>query len=66
VGSEEEFLKRLEPITDFLIKSRKFSGFCYTQLTDVMQETNGLLREDRTPKLPLEKLEKIFGKKIYE
>ncbi|EPR34584.1 putative hydrolase, partial [Enterobacter ludwigii] len=51
---------------DFLIKSRKFSGFCYTQLTDVMQETNGLLREDRTPKLPLEKLEKIFGKKIYE
>jgi beta-galactosidase/beta-glucuronidase len=65
VGSEGEFLKRLEPITDFLIKSRKFSGFCYTQLTDVMQETNGLLREDRTPKLPLEKLEKIFGKKIY-
>ena len=66
VGSEGEFLKRLEPITDFLIKSRKFSGFCYTQLTDVMQETNGLLREDRTPKLPLEKLKKIFGKKLYE
>jgi len=65
-GSQEEFLKRLEPITDFLIKSRKFSGFCYTQLTDVMQETNGLLREDRTPKLPLKELERIFGKKSYE
>ena len=66
VKSEEEFLKRLEPVTDFLIKSRKFSGFCYTQLTDVMQETNGLLKEDRTPKLSFKKLEKIFGKKIYE
>ncbi|MTK09866.1 MAG: glycoside hydrolase family 2 [Hungatella sp.] len=65
-GSQEEFLKRLEPVTDFLIKSRKFSGFCYTQLTDVMQETNGLLREDRTPKLPLKELERIFGKKSYE
>lgn len=52
--------------TDFLIKSRKFSGFCYTQLTDVMQETNGLLKEDRTPKLSFEKLENIFGEKIYE
>ena len=65
-GSQEEFLRRLEPVTDFLIKSRKFSGFCYTQLTDVMQETNGLLREDRTPKLPLEELKRIFGKKSYE
>ncbi|MDF2889265.1 MAG: glycoside hydrolase family 2 [Lacrimispora sp.] len=65
-GSQEEFLQRLEPVTDFLIKSRKFSGFCYTQLTDVMQETNGLLKEDRTPKLPMEKLQKIFGKKSYQ
>lgn len=30
------------------------SGFCYTQLTDTYQEANGLLRADRTPKLPLE------------
>lgn len=65
-GSLEEFMNRLEPVTDFLIKSRKFSGFCYTQLTDVMQETNGLLKEDRTPKVPLELLERIFGKKYYE
>ncbi len=30
------------------------SGFCYTQLTDTYQEANGLLRADRTPKLPLD------------
>ncbi|WP_342780625.1 glycoside hydrolase family 2 protein [Subtercola boreus] len=32
------------------------SGFCYTQLTDTGQETNGLLRADRTPKIPIDKL----------
>ena len=26
-------------------------GFCYTQLTDVEQEQNGLLTADRKPKL---------------
>ena len=30
------------------------SGFCYTQFTDTYQEANGLLRANRTPKIPLE------------
>ncbi len=30
------------------------AGFCYTQLTDTMQEANGLLTADREPKLPIE------------
>ena len=33
-----------------------FSGFCYTQFTDVFQEANGLLQADRTPKVPLERI----------
>lgn len=57
-----EFLARLEPITTYLIRGGDFSGFCYTQLTDVMQEVNGLLNKDRTPKIPLEQLKEIFGK----
>jgi beta-galactosidase/beta-glucuronidase len=32
------------------------SGFCYTQLTDTYQETNGLLYADRTPKFPLQEI----------
>ena len=32
-----------------------FSGFCYTQFADTFQEANGLLRADRTPKIPLER-----------
>lgn len=66
VKSEEEFIGRIEPITDFLIKSDKFAGFCYTQLTDVMQEKNGLLYADRTPKVSLERLKQIFGRRYFE
>lgn len=29
------------------------AGFCYTQFADTFQEANGLLRADRTPKIPL-------------
>lgn len=31
-------------------------GFCWTQLTDIEQETNGLLTIDRTPKAPIARL----------
>ena len=33
-----------------------FSGFCYTQFADTFQEANGLLREDRTPKIPIARI----------
>jgi len=39
-------------------------GFCYTQLTDVEQEINGLLTYDREPKIPLDVIRSIIvGKK---
>ena len=31
-------------------------GYCYTQLTDVMQEINGLVMPDRTPKVDPQKI----------
>ena len=34
-------------------------GYCYTQEYDIEQEQNGLLRPDRTAKLPLEEIKKI-------
>ncbi len=33
-----------------------FGGYCYTQLTDVEQEINGLLTDDRKPKFPVERI----------
>ncbi len=35
------------------------AGFCYTQLTDIEQEINGLLTYDRKPKLPPESVAAI-------
>ncbi|MGN6712971.1 glycoside hydrolase family 2 protein [Anaerocolumna jejuensis] len=55
----EEFLKRYEDIVAALMNSELVQGFCYTQLTDVEQETNGLLNYDRSPKVPLEKIREI-------
>ena len=37
-----------------------FVGFCYTQLTDVKQETNGLLYQNRKAKFELEEIRKII------
>ena len=36
-----------------------FAGWCYTQLTDTAQETNGLADENRVPKLPAERIRAI-------
>ena len=33
-----------------LLSNSRMFGFCYTQLTDVEQEQNGLYTYDRTPK----------------
>jgi len=34
-------------------------GYCYTQLTDVFQEENGVFFFDRSPKFDLERLRAI-------
>lgn len=50
----DDFLRRYAGLLRAAHSLAAFSGFCYTQLTDVYQEVNGLLRADRTPKLPLD------------
>jgi hypothetical protein len=39
-----------------VLSSPVVAGFCYTQFTDTLQESNGLLKSDRTPKLPIDVL----------
>jgi len=48
-----DFARRLTAILEAVNGSRHLAGFCYTQLTDTRQETNGLCDEDRRPKLDL-------------
>jgi beta-galactosidase/beta-glucuronidase len=48
--SADEFLARYRALTEALLFHPKMFGFCYTQLTDVEQEVNGLYTYDRKPK----------------
>lgn len=59
VDTEEQFLKRYRDITDAIKAIPYISGYVYTQTTDVQQEVNGLLKEDRTPKIALEKIKAV-------
>ena len=63
VTSTEEFLERYEALIEALLQSKPIQGFCYTQLTDVEQEVNGLLTYDRKPKAPLEEIREITARK---
>ena len=63
VKDEEGFFARLEGLTDAILENKHVFAYCYTQLTDVEQEQNGLLTYDRKFKFPAEKLAAIFGKK---
>lgn len=48
-SDETEYVKVYENLTKAVLDSDA-SGFCFTQLTDVEQECNGLVYYDRTPK----------------
>ena len=63
VSSEDAYLDLLRKEIDVLLSMPDFSGYCYTQLTDIEQEQNGILTYDRIPKVDLAKFKAIFGKK---
>lgn len=61
--TKEEFLSRLQGLTDILLQCEKVFGFCYTQLYDVEQEINGLYTYDRKEKFDCQRLRAIFSAK---
>ncbi|WP_426452695.1 glycoside hydrolase family 2 protein [Paenibacillus sp. S-38] len=58
-STEEAFIERFRAITQAMKDTDYIVGYCYTQITDVQQEVNGLLTEDREPKIPLETIRAI-------
>ena len=56
---EQAFLKRFQAITRAFRKDPGFVGYCYTQLTDVFQEVNGLLDMNRHFKADPDKIRAI-------
>ena len=61
--TREDFYKRLEEQVGALLSiSDKVWGYCYTQLTDVEQEENGIFYYNRDKKYDSARLKAIFGK----
>ena len=59
----EEFYTRLEALTDVILGIPHICGFCYTQLTDIQQEQNGIYNYDRSEKFDMKKINSILSKK---
>lgn len=58
IGSAYE---RMDGLTREMLTNPNICGFCYTQLTDVMQEKNGIYTFSRKRKFDSEKLRSIFS-----
>ncbi len=59
VPTVEALDSQLSALFDAVRSAAGLSGWCFTQLTDTAQETNGLVDEHRVPKLPIERLRAI-------
>ena len=59
VKSIEEFEERLTELFETILDDDRFQGYCYTQLSDVRQEMNGLYTMDRKRKVPDEMMRRI-------
>lgn len=59
VSSEEEYYSRFQGLIDVLRTNPGMFGYCFTQLTDVFQEQNGIYRFDRSDKLDITRIRAI-------
>ncbi|BCM91259.1 beta-glucuronidase [Abditibacteriota bacterium] len=58
----DEFYARFEGLCDVLLDNPDMFGYCYTQLTDVFQEENGIYSFDRSEKFDMSKIHAIQTK----
>jgi beta-galactosidase/beta-glucuronidase len=57
--SSDEFISEYKRVAFAMKNSEVLVGFCYTQLSDVEQEINGLLTYDRVPKVDYKVIKEI-------
>jgi beta-galactosidase/beta-glucuronidase len=55
----DEFYERFERLCAVLLDDPNMFAYCYTQLTDIYQEQNGIVRFDRSGKFDLERLRAV-------
>ena len=59
VNTVDELLSKYKDLMEGIASLDFLAGFCYTQLTDIEQEINGLLTYDRKPKVEPEVIAEI-------
>jgi beta-galactosidase/beta-glucuronidase len=61
--THEEFYARFEGLMSAMLDNPGICGFCYTQLTDVYQEKNGVYAFDRREKFDMDRISAAVSKK---
>jgi len=61
--SLDEFYSRFKGLTDALLDNEEMFGLCYTQLTNVEQEQNGIYTYERLPKFDNSILRSVLTRK---
>jgi hypothetical protein len=59
VKTIEEFYERFAGLCSALLAEPDMFGYCYTQLTDIYPEENGIFTFDRRPKFDLDRLRSV-------
>jgi beta-galactosidase/beta-glucuronidase len=65
-NTPEELLAKYRELMEGMASMKFLAGFCYTQLTDIEQEINGLLTFDRQPKVAAEAIAEIHRELFKE
>jgi len=60
--TKEELHRRFDLMCTLLLDNENMFGYCYTQLTDVYPEENGIYTFDRQPKFDIDRIKKIQHK----
>lgn len=64
VNTKEEFIRRFDEITTAVKKIPYCCGFCYTQVSDVQQEINGLMDIERNFKVDPQVIREINERRV--
>jgi len=62
----EKFYENLDSLTSIILSFNHICGYCYTQLTDVEQEKNGIYTYDRKEKFDIKRIRQIVGKERFK
>ncbi|GBG05682.1 glycoside hydrolase family 2 [Paenibacillus agaridevorans] len=55
----EGYIARFRGIHEAIRETDYIVGYCYTQITDVQQEVNGVMNDRREPKIPIETIREV-------